>query len=66
MKQQIVEMYNHLHDITEVTWEEKETTYFINEQLIQLGIDTHTFDSHTGVIGIWEDESSQSNHLQSR
>lgn len=50
-RQKIFETYHYLHHHAEISWEEKNTTRFIKEQLEQAGCRVRTFPDHTGVIG---------------
>lgn len=50
-------MYNYLHSIAEISWEEKETTKFICDELKRLDIPYTTFKDHTGVVALWEGNS---------
>jgi amidohydrolase len=51
-KEKIYETFNHLHQNPELSWEEKETTKFIEKLLKDAGCDrVESFDDCTGVIG---------------
>ncbi|UFJ41586.1 M20 peptidase aminoacylase family protein [Brevibacillus humidisoli] len=56
-REEILATYYRLHDLAEVSWQERETTAFLCQQLEQLGIAYQTFDQHTGVIAVWEGET---------
>lgn len=47
----IYETFNYLHTHAELSWEEKNTTTFIKNLLVQAGCDVRTYDDCTGVIG---------------
>ena len=47
----MIQMRRHFHQHPELSWEETETTRTLIRELNALGIETRTFDGHTGVIG---------------
>jgi amidohydrolase len=51
MKEELWEIFDHLHRHPEVSWEEWKTTEFIKQQLIQEGYRANTFSDCPGVIG---------------
>lgn len=51
IKQEVMEIFEHLHHHPEVSWKEIGTTKFIKQKLDSYGCRTYTFDDCTGVIG---------------
>jgi amidohydrolase len=51
LKDEIMDIYHHLHQHPEISWEEYSTTDFIRQQLIKEGYRVTSFDDCTGVIG---------------
>ncbi|MCR6473476.1 M20 peptidase aminoacylase family protein [Bacillus safensis] len=51
MKQTVTDIFEHLHAHPEISWEETETTAYIEDILKKLGCKTQTIDDCTGVIG---------------
>jgi amidohydrolase len=46
--------YRTLHEMAEVSWQEKRTTAFLCRQLEDMGVPYQTFDDMTGVVATWE------------
>ena len=53
----VIQMYQKLHSLAEISWEEIETTKFICSELEKLDIPYSTFEDHTGLVAIWEGNS---------
>lgn len=51
IKQQILDTFHYLHNHAEISWEETETTKYIEKILRDSGCRVTTFDDCTGVIG---------------
>lgn len=49
----IAETYRHLHSIAEVSWQERETTAYIDQSLRKYGLPSRTFEPYTGVVSEW-------------
>lgn len=52
-KQIILQTWKYLHENAEISWEEANTTRYLQERLAGLGLRTITFTDCTGVIGEW-------------
>ncbi len=50
-RQRVLETFQHLHNDPEISWEEKNTTKYVKDQLEKAGCNVRTFDDCTGVIG---------------
>jgi len=48
---ELYEIFEHLHQNPEVSWEEYKTTQFLKEQLLKEGYRVQTFTDCTGVVG---------------
>lgn len=46
-------MYEELHELAEVAWQERRTTAAIVDKLTAIGLEVRTFPEHTGAIGAW-------------
>ncbi|MCM2980636.1 amidohydrolase [Niallia circulans] len=57
-KEQIIAMYQFLHNNAEISWEEVETTKFIKNELEKLSIPYQLFDDQTGIVGVWGKENN--------
>lgn len=51
LTKKVQETFDHLHANAEISWEEVETTKYLQQLLEQHGCTTETFDDCTGVIG---------------
>ncbi|WP_027408412.1 M20 peptidase aminoacylase family protein [Anoxybacteroides tepidamans] len=51
IQQEVFEVFDHLHQHPEISWEEFKTTEFLKQQLIQEGYRVQTFSDCTGVVG---------------
>jgi amidohydrolase len=51
MRDEVMEIFEHLHAHPEVSWQEVETTKYLEGKLKDLGFKTTTFTDCTGVIG---------------
>lgn len=51
MKLEVYEIFDHLHTHPEISWEETNTTEYLNAILQKYGYKTTTFEDCTGVIG---------------
>ncbi|MCP3032547.1 M20 peptidase aminoacylase family protein [Halobacillus sp. A1] len=51
IEQRVIETFHYLHKHAEISWEEEETTKFIEKLLIKSGCKVTTFTDCTGVIG---------------
>ena len=52
-KENIIEMYQFLHNNAEISWEEVKTTQFIKNELEKLSISYELFNDQTGIVGVW-------------
>ncbi|MFC7062439.1 M20 peptidase aminoacylase family protein [Halobacillus seohaensis] len=51
MEERVTETFHYLHNHAEISWEEKETTKYIERLLRESGCRVSTFEDFTGVIG---------------
>ncbi|MFD2445527.1 M20 peptidase aminoacylase family protein [Bacillus sp. CGMCC 1.16607] len=51
IEKNIIEMFHHLHENPEISWEERNTTEYIINYLTKWGCSVRTFNDSTGVIG---------------
>ncbi|MBB5323945.1 amidohydrolase [Anoxybacillus tepidamans] len=51
IQEELWEVFDHLHQHPEISWEEFKTTEFLKQQLIQEGYRVQTFSDCTGVVG---------------
>lgn len=51
LKKSVLETFDHLHKHAEISWEEVETTKYIENILVKNNCETITFDDCTGVVG---------------
>jgi amidohydrolase len=51
MQTELFEIFEHLHQHPEISWEEFKTTEFLKQQLLQEGYRVQTFPDCTGVVG---------------
>ena len=52
-KQELEQTYKQLHANAELSWQEKETTAFLRQQLTLMNVDNRIFEQHTGVVAEW-------------
>lgn len=57
LKEELLVVWEHLHLHPEVSWNEFETTQFLQARLQALGLRTRTFADRPGVIGEWGPET---------
>lgn len=55
-KGEIESTYRELHELAEISWEEKRTTAYLQEALSGIQIANRTFEEHTGIIAEWSGE----------
>ncbi|MDN4075327.1 M20 peptidase aminoacylase family protein [Fictibacillus terranigra] len=53
----LLDTYNHLHDLAEVSWKEKTTRDFLCHELNKLGLSYQTFQDHYGIVVTWNGDS---------
>ncbi|KRF67601.1 amidohydrolase [Bacillus sp. Soil768D1] len=58
---QVLEIFRHLHENPEVSWNEFQTTSYISKVIQQNGLEVTSFSDMPGVIGKWSPEDSISN-----
>ncbi|MDG0812716.1 amidohydrolase [Cohnella rhizosphaerae] len=52
--------YRELHELGEISWEEKRTTAYLQQALKQIHLPTRTFEGHTGVMAEWSGAAPRS------
>lgn len=56
LQDELLEVWQYFHQHPELSWQERDTTRFLEEQLQRLGLRTRTFADRPGVIGEWGPE----------
>ncbi len=61
LKPEILNIFQHLHENPEISWEERQTTKYISRILEKNGLEVKQFDDIPGVIGTWSPNEGERN-----
>lgn len=61
LKPEILNIFQHLHEHPEISWNELQTTNYISRILEKNGLEIKQFDDIPGIIGIWAPDEGENN-----
>lgn len=61
LKPEILNIFHHLHEHPEISWNELQTTNYISRILDKNGLEIKQFDDIPGIIGIWAPGEGENN-----